>query len=171
MRTTVTSILESGCIHSLKNSGTCSLQQAKRQCQCALCSRYSHSGLQPHQHLGGIVVGIGPNDSLPPEIQAFQGSLPPPNQVSRDAAEAVMRMLRPFDEDDLVLFRISGRASSMLEAPLDSSIPSEEVQEFYGILVHSGLSITDVNTLRKHLSVVKGGRLANYASPLYGIQH
>ena len=80
-------------------------------------------------------------------------------------------MLRPFDEDDLVLFRISGRASSMLEAPLDSSISSEEVQDFYGILVHSGLSITDVNTLRKHLSVVKGGRLANYASPLYGIQH
>ena len=132
---------------------------------CTSAAEILVPALQPHQYLSGIVVGIGLTYSLPPGIHIYQGSHPLPNQASRDAADATMRMLRPLGEDDLVLFLNSGGASSMLEAPLDPSISTEEVQDFYRILVHSGLNITQMNALRKHLSAVKGGRLATMAAP------
>jgi hydroxypyruvate reductase len=110
-----------------------------------------------------VVVGPGELSSTTCGVEHWQGSHPVPDATAREAAVRVIELLRQTDECDLVLFLISGGASAMLEAPLDPAITIGDVAEFYRPLVHSGLSITEMNTLRKHASAVKGGRLAELA--------
>jgi hydroxypyruvate reductase len=88
------------------------------------------------------------------------GGHPEPNAASLAAAHAALRMLRDCSPEALVVFLISGGASAMMELPLDASIPLAEVQAFHRALVASGAPITALNCIRKHLSAVKGGRLA-----------
>jgi hydroxypyruvate reductase len=64
-----------------------------------------------------------------------------------------------------VIYLISGGASATVEKPVDEEISLEDLIETYRVLVHSGASITEINTIRKHLSAVKGGRLAQAAYP------
>jgi glycerate 2-kinase len=97
-------------------------------------------------------------------VTFFPGAHPIPNEVSREAAEATLNYLGKVDEHTFVMFLISGGASSMLEAPIDPNISISETAEFYRALVASGLPITEMNVLRKHFSLVKGGRLAVAAS-------
>jgi len=102
---------------------------------------------------------------LPPrELTAadlyFAGGHPLPNAASLEAAEAALAMLRTADAKTLVLFLISGGASAMFEQPIDPAIPLPDLIELYRQLVASGATIRQVNAVRKHLSAVKGGRLA-----------
>jgi len=97
------------------------------------------------------------------------GSHPTPDQNSRDAANVVIDRLRSANERTLILFLISGGASSMIERPLDPGISVEHTADFYRSLVGSGLSIVGINVLRKHFSSVKGGRLVSLASRAFGV--
>jgi len=106
---------------------------------------------------------------FPPQTLAasdlyFAGGHPLPNAASLEAAKAALAMLRSADTKTLVLFLISGGASAMFEEPIDPSIPLDDLIEFYRQLVASGATIRQVNTVRKHFSAVKGGRLAAAAS-------
>jgi hydroxypyruvate reductase len=116
--------------------------------------------LKRGQVIDGIVIG----STLPlrddPGIRFFPGSHPFPNQISLDAANAVLKLLSSCDDRSLVLFLISGGASAMIEKALDESVTVDDVERFYRALVQSGLPITQMNALRKHFSQVKGGRLA-----------
>ena len=132
---------------------------------CSIAAQILRPSLRENQRLRGIAVGPESSKSLPPEIAYFFGSHPFPNEDSRRAADAVSEMLRPLGENDLVLFLLSGGASSMLEAPIDPDTSVEEIAETYRSLVYSGLPIVAINALRKHLSAVKGGRLAALAAP------
>jgi glycerate 2-kinase len=133
---------------------------------CSIIAAMIRNELRDDQSLTGIAVGPDHHHSiLPPEVERFTGSHPFPDQTSRDAAHAIQKCLLPLDERDLVLFLISGGASSMVETPLDSTMSVDEVHDFYRTLVHSGLSIMQMNALRKHFSAVKGGRLAEMAAP------
>lgn len=107
----------------------------------------------------GVVVGAG-TWTPRPGWQFFQGAHPLPSDTSFEAAELLLEKMRAVDERTLVLFLISGGASSMLETCCDSAIPRADLIEFYRLLVLSGLPIEKMNVLRKHLSGVKGGRLA-----------
>ncbi len=111
-----------------------------------------------------IVVGPGEISNFPCAIQRWQGSHPLPDASSRDAARYVLHTLKSCSARDLILFLISGGASAMLELPLDPALTIEETAAFYLALVNSVLNIADMNTLRKHLSAVKGGRLAEAAT-------
>ena len=104
------------------------------------------------------VLRIGQND-----VKFLAGSHPLPDAAALRAAEAVCSLLRQVTERTAVLFLISGGASAMLEAPLDSSISIQDTAAFYQVLIGSGLPIAQMNTLRKHFSAVKGGRLAQAA--------
>jgi glycerate 2-kinase len=109
--------------------------------------------------VSGVVVGIG--EWTPPNgIAYFVGGHPLPDEQSFAAGQALLEVMRTADEDTLVLFLISGGASAMAETPLDASIPRSEIVDFYRMLLHSGLPIEKTNALRKHLSAIKGGRLA-----------
>jgi glycerate 2-kinase len=102
----------------------------------------------------------------------FLGGHPTPNADSVLAADAALRALRSLvqnsDQNSLVVFLISGGGSSILEKPIDDEISLADLVTTYRALVLSGAPIAEINTVRKHLSAVKGGRLALAAS---GAQH
>lgn len=114
--------------------------------------------------LQAIVVGPGEMREMTCGVERWRGSHPVPDASAREAAVRVFELLKQTDERDLVLFLISGGASAMLELPLDPAITADQASDFYRALVYSGLSITEMNTLRKHVSAVKGGRLAELAA-------
>src|SRR5207237_2412025 len=65
----------------------------------------------------------------------------------------------------LVIFLLSGGGSSMAEKPIDDEISLEDLIATYRALVHSAAPIGEINAIRKHLSAIKGGRLALAAWP------
>jgi glycerate 2-kinase len=93
-------------------------------------------------------------------MQYFAGGHPIPNEASWKAAEAILQMLADCDEHTLVIFLLSGGASALVELPLDRRFHLADVQHIHRALVGSGASIEDINAIRKHISAVKGGRLA-----------
>lgn len=102
---------------------------------------------------------------FPAGIQVFRGGHPSPNQASLDAAAAILRLLQGAAERDLVVFLVSGGGSSMVEQMLRAETSLEEIAATHKALVESGATIAEINAVRKHLSAVKGGRLAAAAAP------
>jgi glycerate 2-kinase len=90
----------------------------------------------------------------------FRGGHPLPNSESIRAAEAMLKSLQAQNAGSLVLFLLSGGGSSIAEKPVDDEISLEDLVTTYRALVNSGAPIAEINAIRKHLSAVKGGRLA-----------
>jgi hydroxypyruvate reductase len=110
-------------------------------------------------------VSAGPTEpaTMMPGFEYYRGGHPLPDAGSVRAAEAILRVLRSVTERSLVIFLISGGGSALVEKPvLDFSM--DELMATYRVLVHSGAPIAQINTIRKHLSAVKGGRLARAAA-------
>lgn len=99
----------------------------------------------------------------------FKGGHPLPTQESVRAARYILRELQHLHEFALVIFLISGGGSALAESPLYESISLEDLAKTYQVLVHSGAPITEINAIRKHLSSVKGGRLATAAAPAHQV--
>src|SRR6185312_8283908 len=95
----------------------------------------------------------------------FHGGHPLPNAESVRGAEAVLKSLNAQNAASLVIYLVSGGASSAIEKLIDDEISLEELISTYKALVHSGAPIAEINAIRKHLSLVKGGRLAQAAAP------
>jgi glycerate 2-kinase len=93
-------------------------------------------------------------------IRFFAGGHPLPNEDSFRAARAALRLLKGAKKDTFIFFLISGGGSAMLELPLDKRISLDDTIAFHETLIASGASITEINTVRKYFSAVKGGRLA-----------
>jgi glycerate 2-kinase len=95
----------------------------------------------------------------------FRGGHPTPNAESIQAASAMLRALEAQPASALVIFLLSGGGSSIVEKPIDDEISLDDLIATYRALVLSGATIAEINTVRKHLSSVKGGRLAQAAFP------
>jgi glycerate 2-kinase len=95
----------------------------------------------------------------------FRGGHPTPNQESIHAATAILRALEMQTATSLILFLLSGGGSSIVEKPIDQEISLPDLAATYRALVHCGGPIGEINAIRKHLSAVKGGRLATAAFP------
>jgi hydroxypyruvate reductase len=95
----------------------------------------------------------------------FRGGHPTPNAESIQAASAMLRALAAQPASALVIFLLSGGGSSIVEKPIDDEISLDDLIATYRALVLSGATIAEINTVRKHLSAVKGGRLAQAAFP------
>jgi len=93
-------------------------------------------------------------------MKYFLAGHPVPNAESWKAAEAILALLRKCDEKTVVFFLLSGGGSALVEMPLDPRQTLEDVQTLNRTLVSCGAPIDAINTVRKHLSAVKGGRLA-----------
>jgi hydroxypyruvate reductase len=93
-------------------------------------------------------------------IRYFEGGHPLPNEDTFDAARAALAMLRKAKKDTLIFFLISGGGSALFDLPLDPKITLNDTRAFHEVLLGSGAPINEINTLRKHFSAVKGGRLA-----------
>jgi glycerate 2-kinase len=99
-----------------------------------------------------------------PHWASFPGGHPLPNQASLDAARAAIHLLQTADhENTLIVFSISGGGSAMFELPLSDDITLDDLRSANEVLVGCGASITEVNTVRRAFSAVKGGRLATFA--------
>jgi len=90
----------------------------------------------------------------------FEGGHPLPNEESFAGARAALAMLKRARKDTLVFFLISGGGSAIFDLPLDPQISLDDTIAFHQLLLASGAPIGEINTLRKHFSAVKGGRLA-----------
>ena len=115
--------------------------------------------------LSGIVAA--PTD---PGVQLrgfryFHGGHPLPNPESLAAGRAILRYQSFQPQHALVIFLISGGGSACVEYPIDDAITLEDIVKTYEVLVHSGAPIAEINAIRKHLSRIKGGRLARTAAP------
>jgi hydroxypyruvate reductase len=108
--------------------------------------------------------GICSSNQLPASrnwrFRYFEGGHPLPNEDSFAAARAALALARRARKDTLIFFLISGGGSAMFDLPLDPQITLEEARAFHQLLLASGAPISEINTLRKHFSAVKGGRLA-----------
>jgi hydroxypyruvate reductase len=93
-------------------------------------------------------------------MKYFVAGHPLPNAESWKAAEAILALLKKCDEKTLVFFLLSGGGSALVELPLDPAQTLEDVQKMHRALVTCGAPIEAINTVRKHISAVKGGRLA-----------
>lgn len=113
----------------------------------------------------GLLVPPASDDGPLSPLQVIPAGHPEPDRGSLYAANAATTLLMMALEKDLVLFLVSGGGSAMLEAPLDRRTTLEDMRALHRLLVRSGAGITEVNTVRKHLSAVKGGRLAVAAAP------
>jgi len=113
----------------------------------------------------GIVSAPSIDEPLWPNIQCFSGGHPVPNADSIEAAHAVLELTKAATADDLVVFLISGGGSALLDCPIREGIPLEDIQKLHETLVTCGADIVAMNIVRKHLSAVKGGRLAMSAAP------
>jgi glycerate 2-kinase len=116
--------------------------------------------LAPFVRLEGVVAA--PTTSRKPlaGMKYFVAGHPIPNAESWKAAEAILALLKRCDEKTLVFFLLSGGGSSLVELPLDPGQTLEDVQKMHQALVTCGAPIDEINAVRKHLSAVKGGRLA-----------
>jgi glycerate 2-kinase len=130
----------------------------------------AHSMLNAlHEQTGERFEGVVAS-SVAPEFHIrgfryFHGGHPLPNEESIRAADAMLKSLRAQNEASLVIYLISGGGSATVEKPIDEEISLQDLIETYRVLVHSGASINEINTVRKHLSAIKGGRLAQAAYP------
>jgi glycerate 2-kinase len=110
---------------------------------------------------GGIVIDVVPANTK--KIVSLVGTHPLPSTVNVSATDELVTMLQNLTAKDLVLAIISGGGSSLLTSPQVISL--EEERKITQALMDCGASITEMNTVRKHLSSVKGGNLAKYAYP------
>lgn len=97
-------------------------------------------------------------------IEIVEAAHPVPDEAGRAAAARMLDMARGAGPDDLVLCLISGGGSALLALPADG-IPFADKQAVNTALLRSGADIAQMNTVRRHLSAIKGGRLAAAAFP------
>lgn len=111
----------------------------------------------------GIVADPNPPPYQLPGYRYFAGGHPHPNAESVRAAESILKSLAALNSESLALFLVSGGGSAVVEKPLDPEISLDDLVATYRTLVHSGAPIAQMNAVRKHLSAVKGGRMAQAA--------
>jgi glycerate 2-kinase len=117
--------------------------------------------------LSGVIATSAPPPAQLFGFRYFAGGHPLPNEDSLRAGESILRLLTALTPETLVIFLISGGASAIAEKPISTAITLPDLVETYKALVHSGAPIAEINAIRKHLSALKGGRLALAASPAY----
>jgi glycerate 2-kinase len=137
-------------------------------------------GKGAHSSLDALIsrlgAGVGASGivcapTLPPSqvfgFRYFEGGHPMPNHESVRGADAILRALDSMNGRSLVIYLLSGGGSAIVEKPISDDISFDDLVQTYRVLVHSGAPIALINAVRKHLSAVKGGRMAVAAAPAH----
>lgn len=111
---------------------------------------------------GLVISKYGHFDEPVPGMQCFEAGHPVPDENSVLAGETAMKLTEDLKDTDTVLFLLSGGGSALFEKPL---ISLEQLQDITGQLLASGADIVEINTIRKRLSAVKGGKFAAHCAP------
>jgi glycerate 2-kinase len=115
--------------------------------------------LGPEFRCKGIVSAPTPPLFAVEGMKYFVGGHPTPDEQSWKAAEAILALLKECDERTIVFFLVSGGGSALVELPLQPELTLADVQQLYKVLVTCGAPIHAINSVRKHISAMKGGRL------------
>lgn len=130
--------------------GKAAWQMAKSACEVVtvdtgiVITKYGHSG--------GDIHGL----------TCYEAGHPVPDENSYSATRAALELVSGLTEQDTVLFLLSGGGSALFEQPL---VSGAELQDITGQLLACGADIVEINTIRKRLSAVKGGRFAQRCAP------
>lgn len=118
--------------------------------------------------LSGVVVTryghVPRNDGTPSRITVLEAAHPVPDEAGLHATHAIVAALQGLTVDDLVIALMSGGGSALLTLPVPGWALVDE-QDLHRQLLRCGAPITDMNTVRRHLSAIKGGRLAALCGP------
>jgi hydroxypyruvate reductase len=114
--------------------------------------------------LSGLVVTRYGHHAPCKRIEVVEAAHPVPDLAGREAAERVLHMVQGLGENDLALCLISGGGSALLALPAPG-LTLQDKQAINRALLKSGANITEMNCVRKHLSAIKGGRLAAACHP------
>lgn len=114
--------------------------------------------------LSGVVVTRYGHRVRTRDIEIVEAAHPVPDLAGREAAERILAAVKGLTEDDLVLCLISGGGSALMTLPAPG-LTLQDKQAINRALLRSGANITEMNCVRKHLSAIKGGRLAAAAAP------
>lgn len=106
----------------------------------------------------GVVVAPECKGELK-QIRCLVSDHPLPSERSVDAAQDVIRTMQSFSADDLFIYLLSGGTSALIEAPVEG-VSLDEMKVTTDLMLKGGLKIDEMNVIRKHLSLIKGGRLA-----------
>lgn len=118
----------------------------------------------PDVPLTGLVVTRYGHGLPTTRIRVVEAGHPVPDSAGTDAAREILGMVTGLGPDDLVLCLISGGGSALLALPAPG-VPLADKRAVTGALLRSGAAIDEMNCVRKHLSAIKGGRLALAAHP------
>lgn len=113
---------------------------------------------------GGVVCVKDGHGCKLDHIKIRQASHPVPDDRGIDAAREIFELVSGATENDLVISLLSGGGSALLTLPAEG-VSLEQLQSITGVLLSCGADIGEINAVRKHLSRVKGGRLASAAYP------
>lgn len=118
------------------------------------------AALTPEYRVHGIMAGPSKPQRELEGWEAIVSGHPVPNAESFRAGRAILDLLANCGRETLIFFLLSGGGSSLVESPLDQDISAADFAKLHHDLVTCGASIQEINAIRKHLSAVKGGRLA-----------
>ena len=111
---------------------------------------------------GIVITKYGHVEGEIPGVSCFEAGHPVPDEKGFAATREVLALTENLDADDTVVFLLSGGGSALFEEPL---ISGQELADITNQLLASGASIQEMNTIRKRLSGVKGGRFAKHCAP------
>jgi glycerate 2-kinase len=114
--------------------------------------------------LEGLVITRYGYEAPCQRIQIVQAAHPVPDAAGQQATQRIRELVTGLTADDLVIALISGGGSSLLVAPGDG-LTLDDKRAVNAALLHSGASIAEMNCVRRHLSAIKGGRLAAFCHP------
>jgi len=114
-------------------------------------------------HAGAVVVKYGHSEKLK-KISLYEAAHPVPDENCLAAGKKLITLAEQAGSSDLVIVLISGGGSALFDQ-LPSGISLQDLAELNKMLLDCGADIEEINTLRKHISLVKGGRLAGIISP------
>lgn len=118
--------------------------------------------LDGHVHAGIVITKHGHGVPLPAPLQVLEAGHPVPDAATYAATAQALALTANLTPADQVLFLLSGGGSALFEQPL---LPPQELADVTQQLLACGAAITQVNTIRKRLSAVKGGRFALHCAP------
>lgn len=119
--------------------------------------------LGPSLAAGLIIVKEGHTAALR-KVEQVEAAHPVPDEAGVEGTKRILEMVRTADESTLVIFLLSGGGSALLVAPV-AGVTLQDKQQVTSLLLQAGATINELNAVRKHLSAIKGGRLAQAVYP------
>ena len=125
-------------------------------------AKTAHDCLKERIEQGVVITKYGHAKGALANFRCYEGGHPIPDENSFRGTQAAISLVEALSEGDTVLRLLSGGGSALFEKPL---IPFKELQDITSQMLAGGLDIVEMNTIRKRLSAVKGGRFAELCAP------